>query len=161
MNVIKNVMEFVRVSAREKGVTVDMTTPNVNPPLFVFDVNKVTLALQNLVDNAVKYTLPGGKVSLDVGMQDEYLKVNVRDTGIGVPEKQINMLFTKFFRADNALHMQTSGSGLGLYLAKNVAVRHGGSLRVESKEGVGSVFSLTLPLQAERIPKDEVLLDDV
>ena len=161
MNVIQNAIEFVKVSAREKGVTVDMTTPNVKPPLFVFDVNKVTLALQNLVDNAVKYTLPGGKVSLDIGMQDEYLKVNVRDTGIGIPEKQINMLFTKFFRADNALHMQTSGSGLGLYLAKNVAVRHGGSLRVESKEGVGSVFSLTLPLQAERIPKDEVLLDDV
>ncbi len=161
MNAIKNAIEFVKVSAREKGVTVNMTTPNVKPPLFVFDANKVTLALQNLVDNAVKYTLTGGKVSLDVGMQGEYLEVNVRDTGIGVPEKQINKLFTKFFRADNALHMQTGGSGLGLYLAKNVAVRHGGSLRVESKEGVGSVFSLTLPLQAEHIPKDEVLLDDV
>jgi signal transduction histidine kinase len=56
--------------------------------------------------------------------------------------------------------MQTSGSGMGLYLAKNVAIRHGGSLRVESKEGVGSTFSLKLPLQEERIPKSDVWLDE-
>lgn len=160
MDVIQNAVEFVKVAAHEKNVTINVETPNEKPPLFVFDANKMALALQNLLDNAVKYTLAGGKVTVDVGIQGDYLTIDVRDTGIGVPEKQINMLFTKFFRAENALRMQTSGSGMGLYLAKNVAIRHGGSLHVESKEGTGSTFSLTLPLQEERIPKGDVWLDE-
>lgn len=161
MKVVKSVVTSVEVLAREGGVTVSITTPENAPPLFVFDASKIMLALQNLVDNAVKYTLSGGRVSVEVSIQGEYLKIDVRDTGIGIPPEQINLLFTKFFRADNALHMQTSGSGLGLYLAKNVAMRHGGELRVESKEGAGSTFSLLLPLNAQRIPKDDILLDEM
>ncbi len=161
MSVIQNVIEFVKVPARERGIEIEMTSSKEGLPLFIFDTDKVTLALENLVDNAVKYTLAGGKVSLDASTRDEYLEIKVQDTGIGIPQKQINMLFTKFFRADNALHMQTSGSGLGLYLAKNIAMRHGGSLRVESKEGAGSVFFFRLPLQAERIPKGDISLDEM
>lgn len=161
MTVVQSALEFVKVVAREKGVTVNVETPNGKPPLFVFDANKVTLALQNLVDNAVKYTPDGGSVTLIVGTQGEYLTVDIRDTGIGIPQNQINMLFTKFFRADNALRMQTSGSGMGLYLAKNIALRHGGSLRVESKEGAGSTFSFKLPLEENRIPKSDPALEGI
>ncbi len=161
MTVIQNAVEFVKVAARKKDVTVSVETPGGKLPLFVFDANKVTLAIQNLVDNAVKYTPARGKVSLSIAVQGEYLEVNVRDTGIGIPQEQISRLFTKFFRADNALRMQTDGSGMGLYLAKNVAVRHGGSLDVESKEGVGSTFFFKLPLRAERIPKDDVSLVEI
>ncbi|MHB8661039.1 MAG: sensor histidine kinase, partial [Minisyncoccota bacterium] len=160
MSVVQNAVEFVKITAGEKNVTVSVEMPNGKPPLFVFDANKMTLALQNLLDNAVKYTLAEGKVTLSVSVEGDYLKIEVRDTGIGIPEKQMGMLFTKFFRAENALRMQTSGSGMGLYLAKNVAVRHGGSLRVESKEGSGSTFSLTLPLHEANIPKGDVWLDE-
>lgn len=160
MSVVKNAVEFVKIAANEKKITVSVETPNGNPPLFVFDANKMTLALQNLLDNAVKYTLAGGTVTLILTIEGDYLRIDIRDTGIGIPEKQMGMLFTKFFRAENALRLQTSGSGMGLYLAKNVAVRHGGSLRVESREGSGSTFSLTLPLREENIPKGDILLDE-
>ncbi|MHB8710575.1 MAG: sensor histidine kinase [Minisyncoccota bacterium] len=161
MTVIQNAVEFVKVTAHEKNVAVSVETPDGKPPLFVFDASKVTLALQNLVDNAVKYTPEGGKVSLKIGVQGDDLEVEVKDTGIGIPKSQVNQLFTKFFRADNALRMQTSGSGMGLYLAKNIAIRHGGSLLVESKEGEGSTFLFRLPLQESRIPKNDVSLEGV
>ncbi len=161
MKVVESVVDAAEVSAREKSVTITVATPEGKPPLFVFDASKVTLALQNLVDNAVKYTPAGGTVSLTLLIRGESLEIEVRDTGIGIPSGQINMLFTKFFRADNALRTQTDGSGLGLYLAKNVAVRHGGSLRVESEEGVGSTFFFSLPLDAGRIPKNDVSLDEL
>jgi len=161
MKTIEGVVELMKISARERGVAISITMPKENPPLFVFDANKVALALQNLVDNSIKYTLAGGKVSIEINIHDGFLEIHVRDTGIGIPKEQMNMLFTKFFRANNALHIQTGGSGLGLYLAKNVAVRHGGSLHVESQEGTGSVFSFSLPLDAQHIPKDDALLDDV
>ncbi|MHB8660430.1 MAG: PAS domain-containing sensor histidine kinase [Minisyncoccota bacterium] len=161
MAVIQNATAFVKGTAEEKGVTVSVETPGGKPPLLVFDAGKVTLALQNLVDNAVKYTPAGGRVTVRVAVQGEYLEVSVHDTGIGVPQKQIDKLFTKFFRADNAIRTQVSGSGMGLYLAKNVAARHGGSLQVESKEGAGSTFTFKLPLQADRIPQSEVSLVDV
>ncbi len=159
--VAKSVVDSVAAPARERRISVSVETPDGAPPPFVFDASKITLALQNLLDNAVKYTLPGGKVTVEIRTQGEYLDMRVSDTGIGVPKEQVGMLFTKFFRADNALRTQTDGSGLGLYLAKNVALRHGGSLEIESKEGVGSTFSLKLPLEEGRIPKDDASLDEV
>ncbi|MDE2021777.1 MAG: PAS domain S-box protein [Patescibacteria group bacterium] len=161
MTAVQNAIDFVRVTAQGKGVTVNVETPGGAPPPFVFDISKVTLALQNLVDNAVKYTPRGGRVTVNVSVGNDELKINIQDTGIGIPKNQISMLFRKFFRADNALRIQTSGSGMGLYLAKNIAVRHGGSLTVESKEGIGSTFSFTLPLNKERIPKGDILPEDI
>ncbi|OHA79594.1 MAG: hypothetical protein A2675_02565 [Candidatus Yonathbacteria bacterium RIFCSPHIGHO2_01_FULL_51_10] len=161
MKIMTSVLSPIRALAQEKAVTLEVTTPDGEPQSFVFDGNKIALALQNLIDNAVKYTPTGGKVSVAVRKQGEYLEVKVQDTGIGVPPEQVSRLFTKFFRAENALHMQTSGSGLGLYIVKNIVMRHGGALNVESKEGVGSTFTLTLPLNESLIPKEDVAVDDV
>ncbi|OHA84606.1 MAG: hypothetical protein A2408_03080 [Candidatus Yonathbacteria bacterium RIFOXYC1_FULL_52_10] len=155
LKVITGVMGGVKHMSTEKAVTVELVTPPEGLGLFVFDANKTALALQNLVDNAVKYTPAGGKVTVEITKQDQYVHVTVRDTGIGVPQEQLSRLFTKFFRAENALHMQTSGSGLGLYIVKNIILRHGGKFDVQSKEGEGSVFSVTLPTDENLIPKEE------
>ncbi len=160
MTVIDSVLASIKGFALGKKVEVKVETPSGPPPPFVFDASKISLVLQNLVDNAVKYTPDGGSVSVAVGVEDENAVVRVSDSGIGVPKDQMDRLFTKFFRAGNAVHMQTNGSGLGLYLAKNVVLRHGGELTVKSTEGKGSVFTFTLPLDADRIPKDDTGVEE-
>ena len=74
------------------------------------------------------------------------LRITVSDTGIGIPANQMHQLFTKFFRADNALLFQTTGSGLGLYVAKNIVANHGGTISIESREGRGTTATISLPI---------------
>lgn len=160
LKVIASVMNGVKHMSTEKAVTVELVAPPEGLGLFVFDANKTALALQNLVDNAVKYTPAGGKVTIGVTKEGSYVHVTVHDTGIGVPQEQLNRLFTKFFRAENALHMQTSGSGLGLYIVKNIILRHGGKIDVQSKEGEGSTFSVVLPMDENLIPKEDTTVEE-
>ncbi len=160
MPVIESVLASIKGFAQSNQVSVVVKMPSATLPPLTFDANKMALVFQNLIDNAVKYTPVGGTVTIDVSVDKEHLITHIRDTGIGIPASQMPRLFTKFFRADNALHMQTSGSGLGLYLAKNVVIRHGGALTVSSTEGVGTVFTLALPLDARRIPQDDITVDD-
>lgn len=110
------------------------------------DEEKISIALDNLFDNAVKYTSPGGTITVTMKEEDHHVHVTVSDTGIGIPKNQINKLFGKFFRADNALRFQTSGSGLGLYVVKNVIEAHGGSIAVTSEENKGTTISFTIPI---------------
>jgi signal transduction histidine kinase len=83
------------------------------------------------------------------------MQVSIEDTGVGIPEEAINKLFTKFFRADNVVKFQTEGTGLGLYIAKNIIKRHGGTINAESTLGRGSKFTLTLPTDPKLIPPTE------
>ena len=77
------------------------------------------------------------------------------DTGVGIPKEDLPKMFSKFFRATNAVHLQTEGSGLGLVIAKSIVVRHGGQIEVDSIEGKGTTFTLTVPLLPELLPTDE------
>ncbi|MBI4225356.1 MAG: hypothetical protein HY617_03410 [Candidatus Sungbacteria bacterium] len=132
--------------AREKSVTIIFQpAPTALPPLFL-DAEKIAIVIDNLLDNALKYTAPGGSVTLRVINGKTNIRIEVEDTGIGIPHDQIHRIFNKFFRTTNAMLFQTSGNGLGLYLAKNIVETHGGDMFVESTEGKGSVFSFTLPV---------------
>jgi signal transduction histidine kinase len=113
------------------------------------DPTSMKLALANFVDNAVRYTKVGGKVTVKVIQTEEWLQVAVRDNGIGIPAEEQGQIFTKFFRAGNARTLRPSGSGLGLFLAKNVIEGHGGKVWFESEPGLGSTFYATLPLGRE------------
>lgn len=116
------------------------------PPAFL-DAEKMGIVIDNLMDNALKYTPPGGLVTVRVFNDISQIRVEVEDTGIGIPKDQIYRMFTKFFRTSNAMLFQTSGNGLGLYVAKNIVETHGGTLTVESTEGKGSTFTFTLPVK--------------
>lgn len=105
----------------------------------------IALAVDNLVSNALKFTLSGGKVEVDVYASDGRVHCRVSDTGIGISEEDQRRLFEKFFRASSATKAGISGSGLGLSITKAIADAHGGSLVVSSKEGSGSTFELVLP----------------
>jgi len=99
----------------------------------------------NLIENALKYTVEGGKVEIRTSREGYYLRVHVRDTGIGIAPEHIKYIFDRFWRADEARAYRTGGSGLGLAIAQVIAKNHGGSISVTSQVGVGSCFTVRLP----------------
>ena len=112
------------------------------------DTARVEQVLTNLIGNAIKYSPQGGTIHITIHEETarEVLRIDVQDQGIGIPKQQQAQIFGRFIRADNALAWGISGTGLGLYLCRELVERQGGQLWFESEEGVGSTFSMTLPL---------------
>ncbi len=104
--------------------------------------------LSNLLDNAIKYTEPGGRVEVVVELDDGHVRASVRDTGIGIPEADLSRIFERFYRVDKARSRELGGTGLGLSIVRHLVQQMGGDLSVESNFGEGSTFSFTLPRRA-------------
>lgn len=132
--------------ARHYGVHVYFERPATPRIMVSADILKLSLAVTNILDNAIKYNVSGGQVVGGVQVKDGNAEVFIRDTGVGIPPLDVPKLFEKFFRADNAKKTAIEGLGLGLYLAKNIIENHKGKMRVESTLGKGSTFYFTLPL---------------
>jgi len=113
----------------------------------VADKTKLRQVLLNLLTNAIKYTLPGGVISLTVFVRSDEIQFEVIDTGIGIAEDQLVEIFDDFRQVDNILNRTTEGTGLGLAISKRLIEIHGGTLKVESQPGVGSRFYFSLPQQ--------------
>jgi len=109
----------------------------------------MSTAIHNLIGNALKYTPNGGRVDVNVEVDDQLLTVAVKDTGIGIDESDLERIFEKFYRANDDRMVNITGSGLGLALAREVIRLHGGDIEVHSQHNTGSTFTLTLPVQAE------------
>ncbi|MEF8847493.1 MAG: ATP-binding protein, partial [Candidatus Paceibacterota bacterium] len=109
------------------------------------DTEKVRLAIKNLVDNAVRYSPEGGRVEVTIEQREEEVQFSVEDNGIGIPKEEQDRIFNKFFRAPNATHKQTEGSGLGLFITKNIIESHDGEIWFESEPEEGTTFYFTLP----------------
>jgi PAS domain S-box-containing protein len=118
------------------------------------DANRLTQVLVNLLSNAHKYTPPLGEVSISTSVTSDSVRVDIRDTGIGLTEAEQMQLFTKFFRADNDRVREAGGTGLGLVITRSLIELHGGQISVKSAPDRGSTFSFTLPL-VSRAPDDE------
>ena len=103
-------------------------------------------ALFNLLDNAVKFSEPGGRVDVGIDADQRTLRVRVTDEGIGIPAAERSRIFERFYRVDRARSRHTGGTGLGLSIVRHVALNHGGEVSVTSREGYGAQFTLTLPL---------------
>jgi two-component system phosphate regulon sensor histidine kinase PhoR len=130
--------------AREKGLDLHVT-PAARDALIRGDRDLLVRALVNLLDNAIQYTKPGGRIDVALSRLDSRVEVRVADTGIGIPAKDLSRIFERFYRVDKARSRALGGTGLGLAIVKHVAERHGGSIRVVSEEGKGSAFTLSLP----------------
>lgn len=154
MGLVQMLIENTELLSKERNIEVVLESSIGGTLEFFFDPEKLLIALQNLVDNAVKYTLPGGRVSIAVERQGDYVQVKVRDTGVGIPKNDLPKLFSKFFRAANVIHLQTDGSGLGLFIVKNIILRHGGQIWVDSVEGQGTTFTVIIPVTENLLPKD-------
>lgn len=144
--IIKKAAAGIKLITEEKKITMTQKIPpEAGFPELNIDADKMGLAVANLLDNAVKYTPVGGRIDFSVSQDQGLVKISVQDSGIGIPKSQKGRLFSKFFRADNATKVQTSGTGLGLFMVKNVIDRHSGKIIVESEEGKGTTFIITIP----------------
>lgn len=110
------------------------------------DMEKLKLAIENLIGNAVKYTLDNGKIEIKLVKSNSFYIFSVKDNGIGIPQQQQKQIFDKFFRSDVAMKYQAEGTGLGLFIAKNVIEQSGGKIWFQSKEGTGTIFNFSIPI---------------
>jgi PAS domain S-box-containing protein len=124
-----------------------------NLPEVLLDKQKIILVLQNLLENAVKYTPRNGKIEIIIKVKNKNLEVKIKDNGVGIPAEDQKMIFSKFFRARNAVKLQTEGSGLGLFICKSVIEAHQGQLSYSSREGEGTEFIFTLPILEKKQTK--------
>lgn len=140
-------VESHQSAAARKNVELVLELPQKPPPLLLLDKEKMELAVQNLVDNALKYSPKGTRVTVSLLYDTKEVEVHVKDQGMGIPESEQKRVFEKFFRASNARAKEPEGTGLGLYLAKNIVEAHGGTMSFISKENEGTTFSFKLPIK--------------
>lgn len=158
---LEGILEAAAPNARQLGIKIYFNRPEEPIPEMTIDQQKLSMAFTNLIDNAIRYNVKNGEVTVTVAKTPDqaYIQISVKDTGIGIPPEEIRKLFVKFFRATNALKFATEGSGLGLYIMQNIIRAHGGAVNVESEVGRGSTFSFTLPIDPTLIPPKEVPLE--
>lgn len=145
-------------AARKTGVKVYFDRPAANLPQVMIDPKRLSLALTNILENAIRYNVENGEVvvKVDVMQQKPFIEVTVKDSGIGVPPEAMEKLFNKFYRADNAMKAQTEGSGLGLYITRSIINAHGGEIWIESELNRGTTVHFTIPTDPSLVPKHEV-----
>jgi signal transduction histidine kinase len=146
--VIRTVNAQLELQAREKGVSVHL---DVDPELPLLRANSSLMSslVKNLLSNAIKFSHDGGQVQVDVRQQGTEMILRVSDEGIGIPADDLPHLFEKFYRSWSAEAAGIRGTGLGLVLSKQAAETHGGTIDVESEEGVGTRFTVTLPIDGQ------------
>ncbi|HEX9528795.1 MAG TPA: ATP-binding protein [Streptosporangiaceae bacterium] len=131
------------------GKQLTLTSPGPGDGLIVNgDASQLDRVLINLISNAVKFTPTGGAICLTADRAGEVAAVSVRDTGIGIPERDKKALFTRFFRASNAVEQAIPGTGLGLTIVRKIISNHGGEIELQSQEGQGTTVTLRIPLAA-------------
>lgn len=139
-------MRLVEGLAQKKNIQLRFTAPEKPLSKITCDKEKIALVLQNLLDNAIKYTKNEGHVLVHVAQEGNMITTSIQDNGVGIPQDQQKKLFSKFFRARNVMQMHTDGSGLGLFIVRNIVNTHGGAVGVESEEGKGTKVWFSLPL---------------
>lgn len=147
---LKDIIVYSNELALERGVKLKLDVEEGEFPKIKIDVEKFDLALQNLFNNAIKYSQKNGKVNVVLRRVEEggkdFIHIEVQDSGIGVSKKDQERLFTKFFRAGDAVKFQSDGTGLGLFITKNIVEAHGGTIWFESEKDKGTTFFVRLPV---------------
>jgi signal transduction histidine kinase len=149
--IVRASVESARPAAEQGGVRLTVTTPAYL--CVMADPQRFAQLVDNLVSNAVKYTLPDGRVDVVLAPMEDRVELCVADTGIGIGEADRERLFTRFFRAREAEDRSIQGVGLGLSIVKQIAESHGGAITVESTSGVGSSFRVSLPAGTAVVPE--------
>lgn len=142
---INELHETIWPLAREKSITLKAELP-LDLPLIEADRDKLRRIIINLLSNAIKFTHKGGSVTVTAERVDSHLRVSVADTGVGIPAKDVARLFDKYEQARSRATRGEKGTGLGLYITKQLVEMHGGEIHVQSETGKGSVFTFTLPI---------------
>ncbi len=139
---ISNVESLASKNSQELILNIPAKLPKI-----YLDKERMVMVLQNLLDNAIKYTPNYGKIEITINNDKQFLHVKIKDQGVGISKIDQIKLFSKFFRATNALKLETEGSGLGLFIVKNIIEKHKGSIKLESEEGRGTEVMFDLPIK--------------
>lgn len=142
---ITGILPGFELALREKSLHLETNYADTLPRINV-DPKLLKLALTNCLDNAINYTPANGKLTIDVTSDNKELTINITDTGLGIPEKDLDKVFNKFFRGANVITVETEGNGLGLYLVKTIIESSKGKVWLESVLGKGTKLYITLPL---------------
>jgi two-component system sensor histidine kinase ResE len=130
--------------AKENEIQIYSEVQNDVSPV-LFDPDRIEQVLTNLIDNAMRHTPKGGQVKVSVVLEDRGVRMEVKDSGSGIPEEDLPFVFERFYKADKARTRGRAGTGLGLAIAKNIIDAHRGTISVRSKIGRGTTFSFYLP----------------
>lgn len=144
-DVLREVAERHHLTSERTGVELQIDT--LSAVQVLADPLQLVSAVSNLVDNAVKYSNPGGAVRVTCDTVDGVAEIHVADQGVGIPQRDLDRIFERFYRVDRARSRETGGTGLGLAIVRHVANNHGGEVTVRSREGEGSVFTLRIPME--------------
>ncbi len=144
---LSGVQDFWQILATEGGRQLTLDAPE-NLPVISFDPSRMRQVLGNLIDNAIRYTKPGGKIVLGARAESGSMTIWVKDDGEGIPPADLPHVFDRFYRADPARSRSSSGSGLGLSISRRLVEMHGGSIEVTSDPGHGATFTIRLPQKA-------------
>ncbi len=144
--VIDQCLEAARIEAKQKNIVLNAEYDSSLPPLYG-NTRSLHEILENLLDNAVRYTSPGGRIDVKAAVEESGIVLSVSDSGIGIPKSDQDRIFERFYRADAARSRESGGTGLGLAIVKHLVEALGGRIRVESEVGQGSTFYIHLPLK--------------
>jgi two-component system phosphate regulon sensor histidine kinase PhoR len=142
--IVYSSLEALKSKVEEKGLRVSVDIKE-NLPKFRGDGFLLGQMFINLIDNAVKYTPEGGTIGVEITYPDSHFRIEVIDTGIGIPKEHLARIFERFYRVDKTRSRKIGGTGLGLSIVKHIVIMHGGKIEVESEVGKGSRFVITLP----------------
>ena len=140
---IERVVRMLRGIAEQNEITIDLQLDGDSPVLVLED--DLYQIVFNLVENGIKYNIPGGKLTVALLREEDNAILRISDTGVGIPEHAISHIFERFYRVDKARARKSGGSGLGLAIVRNMVERNQGTIYVESTENVGTTFTLTFP----------------
>ena len=152
---LEQILKRIKPIALKRNI--EVTLESIRDVVAEVDETKLSLALNNLVENAVKYNNEKGWVKVVLDADHKFFYVKVSDSGVGIPEEFQDMVFERFYRVDKARSRETGGTGLGLAITKNIILRHKGIIKVTSKEGEGSTFSIRIPLKYIKEEKPNVM----
>lgn len=152
-DVLNQTLADLNANINKKKIKINIIKETILP-LISIDREKMRIALNNLIDNSVKYSPEGKSVDISLKHENNSIKIAVKDYGYGIPKNQTNQVFSKFYRGSNILKIETDlstiGTGLGLFLAKDIINKHGGDISFKSEENKGTTFYITLPLHRKR-----------
>jgi two-component system sensor histidine kinase SenX3 len=157
--VLSEAIQRSRMVSDQRGIAVRMAGGDFHGKA-VGDSRQLVSALANLIDNAVKYSDEGNSVTVSANEHDGWVDLVVDDQGVGIPARDLDRIFERFYRVDQARSRATGGTGLGLAIVRHVATNHGGDVLVRSQEGVGSTFTLRVPSSTSRAPGGSGLDDE-
>jgi signal transduction histidine kinase len=155
--IIEDVVSSFREMAGQKNVSIKIDLPENDDLLVKVDASKIAIVMSNLVKNAITFTNEGGNVTVRGEQQNSFVKVSVEDDGVGIPAKDLSLIFERFYQVESHLTRKHGGMGLGLSVAKVMIEMHGGRIWAESKEGAGSTFAFLLPVESKTEEKKSSL----